>query len=144
MAKYFAKSLLVVAMMSFGGCAEPDSGAVVPRHPVHGKVVLDDGKPLASGRVIFVSTKQPIVVEGVIGSDGAFSLSGGDRGEGAPEGEYRVRIEPESSSLPTKGRSTAKSTLPFPAKYNDEDTSGLTATVKPGENNLEPFSLLKK
>ena len=54
-----------------------------------------------------------------------------------------VRIEPDYESLPkTPGRVVGPAkNLPFPSKYTDEDGSGLTATVKPQENPLEPFQL---
>ena len=31
--------------------------------------------------------------------------------------------------------------MPFPAKYSEETSSDLTAVVKPGDNDLEPFKL---
>jgi hypothetical protein len=66
----------------------------------------------------------------------------GSSGEGAPAGDFKVRIEPEDKSLIATSRSSASAKkLPFPAKYLDEDSSGLTATIKPEPNQLEPFRL---
>src|SRR5262249_15231077 len=114
-------------------------------HPVKGKVVLADGTPLKSGMVVLVSTTSPMEYSGVIGSDGSYEVKTA-YGDGAPEGTYKVRIEPEGTALPqAKVRPGARNTpagLPFPAKYNDEVSSGLTVTVKAGDNTLEPFKLI--
>jgi hypothetical protein len=109
---------------------------------VKGKVLLADGKPLTTGRVAFVQTEKALEFSGDIKSDGSFSLGSSDQ-PGAPEGSYKVRIDPEpGKSLPGKGRQPKRSTYPFPEKYADETTSGLTATVKQGENAIEPFKLV--
>ena len=77
---------------------------------------------------------------GPIGDDGGFELKQGDR-VGAPAGNYKVRIEINESSLPKRpGKS---SNLPFSAKYRDEDSSKLTATVKAEPENPFEFKLTK-
>jgi hypothetical protein len=59
---------------------------------------------------------------------GTFTFKG-DK-DGMPAGDYKVRLEIDEAM------GTAKHPiLPFPAKYSDEDSSGLTATVKPEESN---------
>jgi hypothetical protein len=79
---------------------------------------------------------------GIVGADGRFTIKTG-AGEGAPEGEYMVRIDPEVSAAGSKGPAKkGLSGLPFPAKYADETTSDLKVTIKPGENNLEPIKLI--
>jgi hypothetical protein len=63
-----------------------------------------------------------------------------------PEGEYRVRLDVDESKLPTvKGApSKQQGSLPFPEIYADEDTSQLTATVKPDQtSNSFEFKLTK-
>jgi hypothetical protein len=99
-------------------------------HPVKGKVLLPDGKPLTAGQVVFSATKFSMTSPSDLGSDGTFQLKG--QKDGLPEGEYKVRIEPGGA-----GGTRRKAVLPFPGKYTDEDASGLTAVVKPGENNFE-------
>jgi hypothetical protein len=124
------------------GCGEsrPSIGHV---YEVKGKVVLPDGKPLSRGRIYFVRTDGALSSNGTIGTDGTFSLTTGSDGEGAPPGEYKVRIEPDDpNTLPTKRNPNGK--LPFSAKYLDEDTSNLTVTVEPKPNQLEPFRLTAK
>ncbi len=123
------------------GCGEKTYYSVGEIHPVKGQILLPDGKPLSSGRVILVSTKGQ-EFPGIVESDGRFSIKSG-AGDGAPAGEYLVRIDPEASTAGSKGPAKkGLSSLPFPAKYADETTSDLKVTIKPGENNLEPIKLV--
>jgi len=118
--------LVAAVGMTVAGCGQ-GSFRSGPDYPVKGKVLLADGKPLRSGRVVFVSSATALSYAGPIGDDGGFELKQGDR-VGAPAGDYKVRVEIDETSLPkSRGKS---SNLPFPAKYRDEDTSKLTATVK--------------
>ncbi len=135
---------LGLTMLGFGGCGDSNAPAHMTVYPVKGKVLLADGKPLTTGRVVFMLPEKALEFAGSIESDGSFSIKG-NQGEGAPEGTYKVRIEPDSpkpgeSSAPTARRKSAN--LPFPAMYGDETTSALTATVKSGDNTLEPFKLV--
>src|SRR3954471_10156516 len=84
------------------GCSNSDAARKVTVYPVKGQVLLADGKPLASGRVVFLPLGELMMeASGPIKSDGTFTLTTGDSGEGAPPGEYRVRIEPEDVQAPT-------------------------------------------
>jgi hypothetical protein len=118
------------------GCGEPAGVAAEPHFPVKGKVTLPDGKPLAAGKVVFVSSKA-LEFFGTVESDGAYTMKT-PAAEGLPEGSYKIRLEVDESKLPpAQGRPSAKrGKLPFPAKYSDELTSGLTATVTPGDNDI--------
>jgi hypothetical protein len=123
----------------FSGCG--DSSNTIPTvYPVKGRILLSDGKPLTSGQVVLVS-KQAREFPGKVESDGRFSIKTG-AGDGAPEGEYKVRIDPEPQAGNTGRTKKGVASLPFPAKYSDETTSNLKVTVKPGENDLEPIKLL--
>jgi hypothetical protein len=142
------RSLWVVAMGGLGllslACGEKGIASLA-HHPVKGKVILPDGKPLTTGRVVFVSTSTPSEFSGDIGADGSFSMKT-PAGEGLPEGKYLVRLDADvpTTGQATKGKPASRKTavnLPFPAKYADETTSELTATVKAGDNQLEPFKL---
>jgi hypothetical protein len=129
--------LLVVLAAGQAGCG----GSPVDRmtfYPVKGKVLLPDGKPLTSGKVVFIGTGNSLTAPTDIKSDGTFEVKG--QKDGLPEGEYRVRIDPEGVSGGA-GKSR-KAALPFSGKYTDEDASVLKATVKTGENNFE-FKLTK-
>jgi hypothetical protein len=119
-------SLVMVALAGCGGESNPLSGLKL--YPVKGKVTLPDGKPLASGRVVFVATKSTITSTAKTESDGSFTFKGGAGGDGLPEGEYKIRLEAEGVTGAKKG------TPPFPTRYMDEDASELTATVKPDES----------
>ena len=74
------------------GCGEPTYSTPTV-YPVKGQVLLPNGKPLTSGQVVLVSN-QGMEFPGKVGSDGRFSIKCG-AGDGAPEGEYKVRIDPE-------------------------------------------------
>ena len=78
----------------------------------------------------------PLTPSGAIGPDGKFSIVTGGSGEGAPPGEYKVRVEGPPGQ--TVGK-TAKP--PFAVRYNDEDSSGVVVTVRAETNQLEPIRL---
>src|SRR5689334_6539588 len=78
------------------GCRDsesaPPSASV---YEVKGKVLLRDGKPLSSGRVVFVAQEAPAVsATGELGPDGSFTLTSLRPDDGAVPGKYKVRIEP--------------------------------------------------
>jgi hypothetical protein len=130
-------------MAALAGCGDR-AGAPqrVTVYEVKGTVLLADGKPLKGGHIYFVPQDGALTSEGKIGPDGIFSLVTGNSGDGAPSGDFKVRIEPEDPSLlpgPTPSARTRR--LPFPQKYLDEDSSGLKVTVKAEANRLEPFRL---
>jgi len=137
----FGVTALCLAVLSgLGGCSGSDAVGNLTLYPVKGKVLLADGKPLTAGRVTFMSPEKAMEFSGPIGPDGSFSIMYGEK-EGAPEGKYVVRIDPE---LPKgKPKSNKQPAFPFPKKYADETTSGLTVVVQAGPNDLEPFKLSK-
>ncbi len=127
------------------GCGGENGFTSLRTYPVKGTVLLPDGKPLTMGRIMFVSTARGLTYGGTIGADGTFALKSAAR-EGAPEGEYKVRVEIDETSLPQSkgGKGQRGAQFPFAKKYTDEDASKLTASVKPDEssNNFE-FKLTK-
>ncbi len=134
---------LAALVIGSAGCGE--SFHLPTCYPVKGTVLLPDGKPLASGRIMFVSKESGLTFGGTIASDGTYIVKSDSR-EGAPEGNYKVRVEIDEISLPqAKGRKGQRSTqLPFASKYTDEDASQLTAAVKPdGTSNNFEFKLTK-
>ena len=129
--------LVVAACAGLAGCGKSDSLPVVQVYDVQGKVLLANGKPLSSGQIYFVPKGDlPVTPSGVIGPDGTFSLVTGGSGEGAPPGEYKVRIE--SRRFETNGKVRKPQ---FPVRYNDEDSSGVLITVRAETNQLEPILL---
>jgi hypothetical protein len=137
-------ALCLMVLSDFGGCSASDVVGNLTVNPVKGKVLLADGKPLTTGRVVFVDPeREEKEFYGPIGPDGSFSIRDGDK-EGVPEGKYIVRIDPEASMGLAKGKPKKRSAaFPFPAKYANEMTPGLTAAVKAGPNDLKPFKLDK-
>ncbi len=126
------------------GCRQADTPPIVKVYPVKGKVLLANGNPLSGGHIYFVPAKDGLISSsGVIGPDGTFSLTTGESGEGAPEGQFKVRIEADASKpqVSKAGKRLEPNQPPFPSKYADEDTSGLLVTVRPEPNELEPFQL---
>ncbi|WP_406696901.1 hypothetical protein V5E97_38535 [Singulisphaera sp. Ch08] len=136
-----------VVLSALAGCGSSDAAGKVTVYPVKGKILLPDGQPLTSGRVVFLPLGELMIESsGTIGADGAFSLSTGESGEGAPAGEFRVKITPNESKLAVAkpgSRSVNQRKLPFPPQYADEETSGLKVTVKPEPNDLPPIRLQK-
>ncbi len=131
-------SLLGTLLACLCGCGEHYEAPTV--FPVKGQVLLSDGKPLTTGSVVFVN-KMDVEIPADIGSDGRFTMKT-PSAEGIPSGEYRVRIDPEQRKAGAPRAKKSAPNLPYPPKYGDETTSGLTVTVQAGENNLEPFKLV--
>jgi hypothetical protein len=134
--------------IGLGGCG--GTSAIEPQalYVTKGKVVLADGRPLSSGKIEFVPLQAKVAETiGEINPDGSFTIKTHDldQGEGASVGDYKIRIRPGRKDLVRRGASLVvdRSRLPFNAKYLDEETSQLTATVKPGPNELPPFRLTR-
>jgi hypothetical protein len=128
------------------GCGDPTGASRISVYPVKGQVLLPDDKPLSAGSVEFIGTKGAMMsVQGKLNSDGTFTLGSPDTRVGAPAGEYLVRIvaDPAQYVPSSKGVVLDRRKLPYSSKYLDENTSGLTAVVKAGDNQLEPFRLTK-
>jgi hypothetical protein len=118
-------------------------------HTVQGKV-LYQGKA-AKGAVVVFHAKgndslTAIPATGVAGEDGTFTLTSG-KDAGALAGEYVVTITWPEEPPPVKD--TPKITMERPppppdrlkGRYANRETSTLTANVKSGTNQLEPFDL---
>ena len=130
-------SLLVAVWAGATGCSDSQALPVLTVYEVKGKVLLADGKPLADGWIYFVPKGDLTVTpSGRIGPDGTFSIVTGGSGEGAPAGDYKIRVESPQYQATQK---TKKPLYPF--KYTDEDSSGIVITVKPEANQLEPLVL---
>jgi hypothetical protein len=130
--------LVMAGCAGLAGCGKSDALPALKVYEVRGQVVMADGKPLSGGSIYFVSKAGdlPVTPSGVIGPDGKFSITTGGSGEGAPPGEYKVRVEGPP------GQSVGKTAKPaVPARYNDEDGSGLIITVRAETNQLDPIRL---
>jgi hypothetical protein len=111
------------------------------RGDVSGKVTYK-GKALVWGTVQFEGSDKAIK-QGNIQSDGTYSI------QGVATGEAQVAvssINPKSSDFqvrqaeggpPPKPRPEVKGWFPIPEKYDAPYTSGLTYTIKRGENKID-------
>jgi hypothetical protein len=128
--------LVLAASAALAGCSRSDALPTYQVYDVKGKVLLADGTPLSGGLITFVPKGElPVAPSGEIGPDGTFSIVTGGSGQGAPAGEYKVRIE-----TPQIPRVKNKKPL-VPPKYNDEDSSDLAVTVRAESNQLDPIRL---
>lgn len=125
------------------GCSGSDGPSRVTVYPVRGKVLDRGGQPLRGGHIYLVSSEGALTPEGPIGPDGTFSVATANSGEGAPVGDYKVRIEPSDARALVADPRVARGArrLPFPSKYLDEDRSGLRVRVEARTNSLEPIRL---
>jgi hypothetical protein len=131
-----AGMLTAAALAALVGCGRSDSLPSYQVYEVKGQVLLADGKPLKGGWIYLVPKGDlPLTPSGVIGSDGTFSVVTGGSGEGAPAGDYKLRIEAPQFQ-------TAKGKKPVvPIKYQDEDSSGLVVSVRAEPIHLDPIRL---
>ncbi|MCA1686777.1 MAG: hypothetical protein LC745_12580 [Planctomycetia bacterium] len=116
-------------------------------------MVTYNGKPVTNGSVMFTPAggKGGETGQGAVGqleSDGSFTLTTFDKGDGALLGEHVVTVEAlgvsgtDISKSATKPDGTINYVLPkqtIPEKYQGAGTSPLRFTVKEGSNtaNLE-------
>ena len=126
----------LLALAGLEGCGK--TGPVIA--PVSGTVSLD-GARLTSGVVSFASSSGS-VSSANLGPEGRFRLVS-QYGNGIPLGGYVVTVLPENSA---PREADMQSNQPqraskIPTRYQYCERSGLTAEVKPGENEFQ-FALL--
>lgn len=147
----------VVGLTASGCGSDPDLRYAVEHpgelHPVAGKVHFN-GQPIAGATVIFFDTAienqspnpsddtgavNPVTIRprGRTGPDGTFELQ--SNGVGAPVGEYLVTVSWKGAVPPGSDIDDLPEKLP--RKYQDPQSSGLKASVKPGDNVLPAFEL---
>lgn len=148
-------SLLIALLLTVAltGC-----GSKYNLHPVTGTVTLD-GEPLENATVTFQAAGDGSSASGTTDASGVYSLVDirPDGGPGAQPGDYIVSVswtEPPEVDLSQMDSSSpdydeyvrrAANADPnarpksskFPAAYRDGKTSGLTATVTAGNNQLD-------
>jgi hypothetical protein len=121
-------ALMVGLIATYTGCSEKPTD---PSRAIVSGIVTFSGQPLKGGSITFQSVDKPTGTRISIDSDGRYTT---DR---APLGKNLVTIETESLQY-----GNAAAYVKIPAKYNDVTNSGLTADVKPGENEIN-FTLEK-
>jgi hypothetical protein len=112
----------------FALCAIPGCEPSYPETaPVSGKVTLG-GEPVSGGEIQFFPD-EGIMATGRIESDGTYRLTTFQPDDGAVIGEHRVAVRAE-------GPISATGLITVPKRYQNPETSNLTATVKPGSNRI--------
>lgn len=117
--------MLGAAMLLVGGCTRE-----APRVQVTGAITFK-GQPLKEGTVMFVPQGSGLTAAGTIQPDGTYTLHSGKPGEGVAPGKYQVAVTPAYYD-PITGAPPK-----FAVKYQDPQTSGLTADV---QENAGPFN----
>jgi len=141
----------LVLVLLFVGCGETVDADRPETAPVTGTVTYN-GQPVEGATVTFMAGASG--GRGAVGTtdaSGKFQLTTFEAGDGAIPGAYKVKIaktvggaptagEGEIMAPPTGGPPTSEVKDELPVKYKDENTSGLTADVKDGDNDF-PFEL---
>lgn len=127
----FQYILLLSAMLLVVGCgpSRPETATITG-------TVTYQGKPLDDARVSFYPSKgRP--ANGMTDSQGHFSLTTFEVGDGAMLGEHNVAIAKQKMlSAPTAQNPRGTMKYYIPQRYADPKTSGLTAKVDRGDNNF--------
>lgn len=145
----WVRGLFIVAITITAGCG--DKGPKMA--PVKGTVTID-GKPAAGAKVAFYPTNNSRPSGGVADASGNFELFTKTKGDGALVGDHAVTVTllkpPPASKKPPPDYAIEgppvkinKSDWIVPEKYSVKETSGLTAQVKAGTNDIK-FDLKSK
>ncbi len=117
-----AQSLLFALVLLAAGCS-------AGKGSISGKVSLN-GTPVAGGTITFQSEVGNREVFSALIKDGQYSI------EGVPTGKARVTVKnlgPGAGGKQDGNRAASQGASPIPARYADPDSSGLSLTVRPGE-----------
>lgn len=136
------KSLVsgLLLLLAAAGCAK-NAQTFPSVVPVQGKVFLD-GQPVATGMVELYPTSQTGAECTGLLRDGVFKIRtfSNTGADGAVPGEYKVAVR-TLDVAEIGDREKAKKQRKIPAKYASADNSGITVTIREGENSLAPIEL---
>ena len=147
-----ALALTGLIAIAFGYLFLPSGWFGGPRlqtvYPATGEATFE-GKPLA-GAIVTLHPLDPPSREfpsakAVVDADGRFTLGTYAASDGAAAGEYRVSIVSYAPAKANEVRDESyrpRNTLP--PRYANPQTSGLTATIGPGENRIEAYKLKRQ
>jgi len=148
-----------LAMMLTMGCCLLASSAGcsdgrVKTYPAAGQILVG-GEPAGGAVVVFCPVPDSGEIErlrpwGKTDSTGSFQLATFVRGDGAPEGTYRVTVRwpkatrrqgrPPTAEPDDKPGGPIQGDL-LKGRYARPDKSGLTEVIRPGNNKLSPIEL---
>jgi hypothetical protein len=119
-------------------------GDGLPRADVSGKVTVA-GQPVTGGVIVFTPERGPQATS-PLSPNGAFRLTTPGHGSGAVVGRHRISITPLYDQTPLADYDENSGNPPpqlemrlrpsLPATYFSPQTSGLTAEVSSGENDI--------
>lgn len=128
--------LLLIAAGAGCGTGKPAT------YPVEGTVRFEDGELVTFGMVEFHQPAQKLSARGKIRSDGTFSMSTFEPGDGAVAGTHRVMVVqllmPGTVGVPNRPHQAHIDPL-----YANFDTSQLEFTVDPAVENRYDITLKK-
>lgn len=128
--RIFCFVTLLLPCLLLTGCG---SGLIA----VSGKITLEDGTPLKTGKVFFISGINQ--GEGTIQPDGTYQMSFKKKNDGIPKGSYRVLVTgaffTPDDFVSTDDMDTGERPMIDP-KYAETETSPLTCEV-PGEGGYD-------
>lgn len=131
---FIPKHCAYAILFAVTGCSDPNWGTVT------GTVTLQ-GQPIGPGSIMFEPANPPnLTTPSAIAhfrEDGNYALRSAGNRSGAPAGEYFVMIHGRSEETFGDERIDPNVKSKIPAKYMNHRTSGLKATVKPGENTID-------
>jgi hypothetical protein len=130
----------LVSLFGVWGCSDAEPFGIV-----NGRVTLD-GQPLGHGAISFDNAETKFAVAANLDERGVYVIRS-VRHNGLPPGEYRVAISPATiggGETPLIGDPSPRpgaAAKPIPQRYHSATTSGLSATVRVGENPPYNFDL---
>jgi hypothetical protein len=137
---WFVRPLVIIA---FGAALAGCNTSPIKLYPVKGKVLFRD-QPAEGAKVVFLPAGEENAQyrgarpAATVAADGSFEMQTEPYGVGAPLGDYVVLITwfPPRDENPNNNPKNK-----LPNKYGDPSNSRLMASVKEGENKLDPFML---
>ncbi len=134
-------ALMIAFLACVAGCSHNSDKAV---YPVRGRV-LYRGQPVANAQVTFHPVghvkRETIRAIGKVDDRGYFALTSFKDGDGAVPGDYQVTVVWYLAQPVRRGSDETVSANYLPDMYAHVETSRLTATVTPGNNDLPQFDL---
>ncbi len=136
----FIAALCAISLLGTMGCGSNSDRLKTVR--VTG-VALLDGEPLPTGSILFAPVAGGPSAQAIVKPDGSFVAGTYTDSDGMVPGEYQVSVmalqEPSPESLLDANAPTPKSLIP--SHYRDLQKSGLTASIKDGEENKLELNL---
>jgi hypothetical protein len=121
-------------VVAIAGCGEKNWATV------NGTVTVN-GSPIGPGTIMFEPTgsADPRARSGIgnFKEDGKYSIRSAGGRDGVPAGQYTVLIDGKPAESSGDEHVVASTVTRIPAKYLNPATSGLTATLKEGENTVD-------